>query len=172
MVVSVRRARFSLVPLDPGVLVIDVQGWGYVLRDDAGAERSWRPAADLAIEDQAHFLGATEIEVLADHLFEEQAAMHGPIEHLGQRELGLQDRDIVAIAGGPISTGERWSARSGSRASSSCEKCFSSRPKRACGTSSSRIVSVTESISALHAESAHSGKHATSVKTISPQKAR
>jgi hypothetical protein len=59
------------------------------------------------IEDQAHFLGATEIEVLADHLFEEQAAMHGPIEHLGQRELGLQDRDIIAIAGGPISTGER-----------------------------------------------------------------
>ena len=33
--------------------------------------------------------------------------MHGPIEHLGQRELGLRDRDIVAIAGGPISTGER-----------------------------------------------------------------
>ena len=64
-------AVFLVVLLDPGVLVIDVQGWGYVLRDDAGAEQSWHPAGDLAIEDQAHFLGATEIEVLADHLFEE-----------------------------------------------------------------------------------------------------
>ena len=29
------------------------------------------------------------------------------IEHLGQRELGLQDRELVAIAGGAIAWGKR-----------------------------------------------------------------
>jgi hypothetical protein len=96
-----------VVLLDPAVLVIDVQGRSDVLCDDAGAERSRRPAADPAVEDQPHFLGATEIEVLADHLLEEQAAMHGPIEHLGQGELGLQDRDVVTITRLAIGAGKR-----------------------------------------------------------------
>jgi hypothetical protein len=42
-------------------------------------------------------LGATEIEVLADHLLEEDAAVHRAIEYLGQGKLGLQDRDVVAM---------------------------------------------------------------------------
>jgi hypothetical protein len=67
-----------VVLLDPGVLVVDVQGRSDVLCDDAGAERSRRPAADPAVEDQPYFLGPAEIEVLADHLFEEQAATRRP----------------------------------------------------------------------------------------------
>jgi hypothetical protein len=39
-------------------------------------------ARDGAVEDQPHLLWATQI--LADHLFEEQAAVHWPVEHLGQ----------------------------------------------------------------------------------------
>ena len=59
-------------------------------------------ADDPAVEDQLHLVGAAEVEVLADHLLEEQAAVHRPVEHLGERELGLQDRDVVAVAGLPV----------------------------------------------------------------------
>ena len=69
--------------------------------------RARRPAGDPAIEDQLNLLGTAEVEVLADHLLEEQAAVHRPVEHLGQRELGLQDRDVVAVAGLAIRAGER-----------------------------------------------------------------
>ena len=79
-----QSALFLVILLDPGVLVIDVQGRGDVLGDDAGAEPSRGAAGDPAIEDQLDLVGAAEIEVLADHLFEEQPAMHRAIEHLGQ----------------------------------------------------------------------------------------
>jgi hypothetical protein len=96
-----------VVLLDPGVFVIDVQGRSYVLRQDAGPEPPRRLAGDLAIEDQLDFLRASEIEVLADHLLEEQPAVQRPIEHLGQGELGLQDRDVIAVTGAAIGPGER-----------------------------------------------------------------
>jgi len=64
-------AVFLVVLLDPGVFVLDVQGRCYVLGQDAGPNPSRCLAVDLAIEDQLDVLRATEIEVLADHLFEE-----------------------------------------------------------------------------------------------------
>src|SRR5712672_4630318 len=48
---------FLVILLDPRVLVIDVQGRGDVLGDDAGAELSRCPAGDGAVEDQPHLLG-------------------------------------------------------------------------------------------------------------------
>src|SRR6476646_3172937 len=74
-----KHSTLSKVLLDPRVLVIDVQGWCDILCDNPGAEPSRCFAGDLAIEDQLHFLWATQIEVLADHLLEEQAAMHRSI---------------------------------------------------------------------------------------------
>ena len=80
-----RSARFFLVVLlDARVLVIDVERGRHVAGEDAGAPARRRAPRDLAIEDQLHLLGAAEVEVLADHLLEEQAAMDGLIEHLGQ----------------------------------------------------------------------------------------
>ena len=64
--------------------VVDVQGRSDVLGNDAGTEASRGVAVDLALEDQLHLIGATHIEVFADHLFEEQTAAHGLVEHLGQ----------------------------------------------------------------------------------------
>src|SRR6201982_3527651 len=52
-----------------------------------------------ALEDEFDLLRAAEIEVLADHLLEEQATMHRSVEDLGGGELHLQDRDSVAVAG-------------------------------------------------------------------------
>src|SRR6266446_8848261 len=46
-----------------------------------------------------HLIGAPEVEILPDDLFEEAAAGDGTIEDLGQGELGLQDGELVPIAG-------------------------------------------------------------------------
>lgn len=73
-----------MILLDAGILVVDVQGGGDVLRPDPGTEPSRRPAGDLAPEDQLHFFWAAAIKVFADNLFEEQASVRRPIEHLGQ----------------------------------------------------------------------------------------
>src|ERR1700739_955125 len=77
-----QRPVFLVVLLDPGVLVIDVQGRGGALREYSGLPSPRGAAGDAAAEDQLHLFGPAEIEVLADHLFEQQAAMGGPIEHL------------------------------------------------------------------------------------------
>jgi hypothetical protein len=53
-----------------------------------------------------HLVGAAEVEVLADHLLEEDAAGQRPIQDLGQGELGLEDGDLVAVAGLPVLGGE------------------------------------------------------------------
>jgi hypothetical protein len=69
--------------------------------DDAGAIMlpCTAPARYPAIENELDLLGPAEIEVLADHLFEEHATMQGSVEHLRGRELRLQDRDVIAVAG-------------------------------------------------------------------------
>jgi hypothetical protein len=82
---------FLVILLDTCALVIDVQGWRYIVRDHPGAEPCTRMAPDPAVEDKLDLFWAAEIEVLADHLFEEQPSVDRLIEHLGQGELGLQD---------------------------------------------------------------------------------
>ena len=66
----------------------------------AGAEPPRCAPAHPAIEDQLHLAGPPDVQVLADDLLEEDATGHRSIEHLRQRELGLQDRRLVAVPGG------------------------------------------------------------------------
>jgi hypothetical protein len=68
--------------LDARVLVIDVQGRLTSRVTMSGAERRPHAARHPAIENELDLLGPAEVEVLADHLFEEQAAVHRPVEHL------------------------------------------------------------------------------------------
>jgi hypothetical protein len=58
-------------------------------------------------EDQPDLVGPADVEVVADDVFEEEPASDRGVEHLGERELGLQDRDVVAVAGGPV-RGSEW----------------------------------------------------------------
>ena len=95
-----------MILLDARALVVDVQRWRDPLGEDAGAEAARSGTDDPAVEDQLDLVGAAEVEVLANDLLEEQAAVHGLVEHLGERELGLQDGDVVAIAGTPVGGGE------------------------------------------------------------------
>ena len=100
-----------MVLLDRGVLVVHVQARGDPVGDDPGAEpsrgRVRALAEQVAVEDQPDLVGAADVQVVADHLLEEHPPRHGPVQHLGQRELGLQDRDVVAVPGGPVGVGER-----------------------------------------------------------------
>ena len=42
-----------------------------------------------------------------DHLLKEEAARYRLVEHLAERELGLQDGEVVAIAGGAVAGWKR-----------------------------------------------------------------
>ena len=53
-----------------------------------------------------HLVGPAQVQVLADDFLEEDAAGLRSVEDLGQRELGLQDRDVVAVAGLAVGGGE------------------------------------------------------------------
>jgi hypothetical protein len=59
-----------------------------------------------ALEDQLHLIRASQIEVLADDFFKEDPAVDGAIEHLGEGELRLQDRELITVAGPTILSGE------------------------------------------------------------------
>ena len=48
-----------------------------------------------------------DVEVVADDLLEEDPTRDGFVQHLGQGELGLQDRQVVAVARGAILAAER-----------------------------------------------------------------
>ena len=92
-------AALLMILLDPRTLVVDVQRRCYPLGDHAGAEPTRRLLGDPPLEDQLHVIGPADVEVLADHFLEEDAAGGGAVEDFGQGELSLKDRNVVAIAG-------------------------------------------------------------------------
>jgi hypothetical protein len=53
---------------------------------------------DAPVEDQADLVGAADVEVVVQDLLEEDPPGHRAVQHLGQRELRLQDRQLVAVA--------------------------------------------------------------------------
>src|SRR5439155_474584 len=62
-------------------------------------------ARDASIKDQLHLVRTTDVEILAHHFFEETAPRERPIEDLGQRELGLEARELIPIACGTVRGG-------------------------------------------------------------------
>jgi hypothetical protein len=62
---------------------------------------------DAAAEDQADLVRPAEVEVVADHLLQEDPAGDRLVEHLGKAELGLDDGGVVAVPGGGVVVGER-----------------------------------------------------------------
>ena len=84
------------------MLVVDVQRRDDPVGDDAGAIPRGCASVDAPVEDQLHVVGPAHVEVLAHHLLEEDPPLRGPVEDLGQSELGLENRDIVADALSPV----------------------------------------------------------------------
>src|SRR3954454_12345190 len=52
--------------------------------------------------------GRGDVEVVVQHLLEEDPSGDRAVEHLGQGELRLQDRQLIAVAGGLVLGGEGW----------------------------------------------------------------
>ena len=102
-----QRAAFLVILLDARVLVVDVQRGHYVLANHARAKARRRALVDAPAEDQLHLVRTAQVEILADHVFEECASVQRAVEHLGEGELGLQDRHLVEHAGTPVGTAER-----------------------------------------------------------------
>jgi hypothetical protein len=100
-----------VILLDLGVFVVDVQARGDPVGDDSGTERAGggllAAAVDPPVEDEADLVGAPGVEVVADDLFEEHPPGHRAVQHLGQGELSLQHRALVAVARGSVGLGER-----------------------------------------------------------------
>ncbi len=95
-------SALRVVLLDAGAFVVDVQRRHHAVADDAGAEVAGRGLGHAAIEDELDLRGMTDDQVVLDDLVEELTTGQGPIEDLGQRELGLEDRELVLVAGGAI----------------------------------------------------------------------
>ena len=87
-----------MILLDAGMFVVDVQRRGDSFGNHSRTETMAAVARDTAIEDELDPIRTAEVEVLANHLFEEKSARDGPVEHLSQRELGLEDGHVVPVA--------------------------------------------------------------------------
>ena len=72
-----------VILLDPGVLVVDVEGGGDPLGYDPGAESTGCAPIDPLLEDQGDLIGAADVQVVTDYLLEEH-----PSGELGGRVLG------------------------------------------------------------------------------------
>ena len=108
MVVSVRNARPSLwYCLILLTLVVHVQRGHDPFGQHPGAEPARGPLGHPPLENQLHLVRPPEVQILADDLLEEGPARLGTIQHLGQRELRLQDRYVVAIPGLAVRGGVR-----------------------------------------------------------------
>src|ERR1051325_9577861 len=79
--------------------VIDVQRRNDTLGQNACAKTSWRAPSHTPLKDQLHLIGSAKVQILADDLFEEDASRLRTVENLRQRELRLQDRNVILIAG-------------------------------------------------------------------------
>jgi len=95
-----------VVLLDLGVLVVDVKRRGDPNGYDPGAKASGCATGHAPRKDQGDLIGAPEVQVVTDHLLEEHPSGEWAVEHLGEGELGLEDRDVVAVAGPAVLPGE------------------------------------------------------------------
>jgi hypothetical protein len=65
----------------------------------ARARPPGRSLGGAPVEDQLHLIRPPDVEALANHLFDEDAATERSIQDLGQRELRLKRGRIAARAG-------------------------------------------------------------------------
>ena len=131
MVVSVRNALpclwYCLIQV---LLVVHVQAGGEPpevitrVRNGPGVARGPRRIS-LPVEDQRDLVGAADVEVVLHDLLEEHPARHRFVEQLGQRELGLQNRQLVAVARSPIRSGEQVAETGPAACAASASICSS-----------------------------------------------
>ena len=94
-----QRACFFEVLLEERTFVVEPQAGNHLMRDEPGAEAGLGVVRNAAVKDQLHVFGASEINVVAQHLLEEQPARERTIKDLRAGELGLLNKQLIAEAG-------------------------------------------------------------------------
>src|SRR5256884_3523796 len=109
-----RPPRSTLFPyttlfrsLDVGILVVQVQGRYHAFCQHPRPESTGRPPRQSAVEKQLHPIGSSDVQILPDDFFKEDAAGQRSIQHLGERKLRLQNGEVIAVTGSAILGGER-----------------------------------------------------------------
>ena len=87
---------------------------------------------------------AAQVQVLADHCFEEVAALDGVVEDVGEADLELPDAPGDGVAGGPI--GPRSAARAAARPSDRRTPARRPAPVIADGLQAGRVAQTQEAI--------------------------
>src|SRR5882672_6059244 len=100
-------AALLVILLDAAVLVVDMERRDDAFREPARTETTRCGPHHATIEDELHLVGSAGVEVVANHLFEEETPRKRTVKDLRQREFGLQGADLVAKAGCTISCRER-----------------------------------------------------------------
>ena len=100
--------------LDVGRLVFDVKTGLHSVGNHPRAiaeGRRRRGMCETERKQEADPIRTSEIQILADHCFEEVAAVHGAVKHVGETEFDLPDREVMVIAGRSVSQRQRpWQA--------------------------------------------------------------
>jgi hypothetical protein len=95
-------ASYSYERLNVRVLELDVRTGRHAVGNDTRlvAEAGWRRVAlEARGKEQAHTIGSTQVEVVADDRFKEVAPVDGCGEDVRQAHLELPDAETVAKAG-------------------------------------------------------------------------
>ena len=66
-----------MILLDSASFVIDVERWDHSIRDDSGTKTARCASGDPAVKNELHLLGATNVEVFPDNIFEENGSRDG-----------------------------------------------------------------------------------------------
>src|SRR5437764_13571399 len=74
-----------------------MQRGNHAVCDHPCPEPARRSTVDPAVENQLHLAGPADVEVFTNDFFEEYTARDGTVQYLCQRELRLQDGNLVAV---------------------------------------------------------------------------
>src|SRR5438876_8315336 len=100
--------------LDVGRLIFDVKTGLHSVGNHPRAiaeGRRRRGMCETERKQEADPIRTSEIQILADHRFEEVAAVHGAVKHVGETEFDLPDREVMVVAGRSVSQRQRpWQA--------------------------------------------------------------
>ena len=95
-------ATFLEVLLQVEILIFDVQAGMHSILDHAGAKLSWSSLGHPPPKDQLHTLQPSQIQIVANDLFEELTPAQRTVEDLCQADLHLPDRQTPVVARLPV----------------------------------------------------------------------
>ena len=105
------RAALFEVLLDLRGAVVHLDRRLHAFVEDLGVKPPRRPAGDAAAEHDRDLVGAPERELVGQGALKPRPPRRGAVEHAGVGDLGLAERELVAVAARAILRGQRRGQR-------------------------------------------------------------